>query len=65
MIRMPSAKTLNGIKGQLQNGSFIYPKLIVATSRILQHLCIKDAGGRYNPGYVWNLSGKNTLFKLT
>ena len=58
MIRMPSAKTLNGIKGQLQNGSFIYPKLIVATSRILQHLCVKDAGGRYNPGYVWNLSGK-------
>lgn len=58
MIRIPCAKSLNSIKGKLQNGSFIYPKIIVAISRILQHLCVRDSNGRYNPGYVWNLSGK-------
>lgn len=58
LVRMPSAKTLNSIKGRLQNGSFIYPKLIITVSRILSHLCVRDTNGRYNPGYVWNMSGK-------
>ena len=63
MIRIPSAKTFNAIKGQLPNGGFIYPKLIITVSRILSHLAIRDERGMYNPGYVWNLSGKKSAYK--
>jgi len=63
MIRIPSAKTFNAIKGQLPNGGFIYPKLIIVVSRIIGHLAVRDDRGMYNPGYVWNLSGKKSAYQ--
>ena len=64
MIRIPCAKSLNAIKGQLPNGGFIYPKIIVVLSKIIQQLIVKNQeNGRYNIGYIWNMSGKKHVYQ--
>lgn len=63
IFRIPSAATLNRLKGQLPNGGFIYPKIMVVISRIISHLIVRGENGIYNYGFIWNKRNRKTTYQ--
>lgn len=63
-IRIPPAKMLNDLCGELANGEYIYPDILINISKIISH-CLPDAKGATLYHYVVHHPNERNKSRMT
>lgn len=62
LVRMPSAKMINLFSSKMQNGQYVYPRIAVEMSKMIQACIVIKDNGMANYGFLY--SNDNTKTRL-
>lgn len=60
LVRMPSAKLINLFSSKMQNGQYVYPRLVVELSKMIQSCIVVKDDGSANYGFLYSADGTKT-----